>query len=115
MECLKNLNIDQKKAEKYGIHLLKIGMTWPLEAKKIEDFSRNMREVIVIEEKRAFLETNIKNILLMSFTAMSPQMIMGTKFHSNKCQLLEKNRVPLYWEEGAIIIILMMKEVCSMN
>ena len=87
MECLKNLNIDQKKAEKLGIHLLKVGMTWPLESKKIEDFSRNMREVIVIEEKRDFLETNIKNILYNKKNM--PKSIVG-KLDENGNRLIKE-------------------------
>ena len=87
MDCLKNLNIDQKKAEKLGIHLLKIGMTWPLESKKIEDFSRNMREVIVIEEKRDFLETNIKNILYNKKNM--PKSIVG-KLDENGNRLIKE-------------------------
>ena len=87
MDCLKNLNIDQKKAEKLGIHLLKVGMTWPLESKKIEDFSRNMREVIVIEEKRDFLETNIKNILYNKKNM--PKSIVG-KLDENGNRLIKE-------------------------
>jgi indolepyruvate ferredoxin oxidoreductase len=87
MDCLKNLNIDQKKAEKLGIHLLKIGMTWPLESKKIEDFSRNMKEIIVIEEKRAFLETNIKNILYNKKNM--PKSIVG-KLDENGNRLIKE-------------------------
>ena len=87
LECLKTLNIDQKKAEKLGIHLLKIGMTWPLESEKIESFSRNMEEVIVIEEKRNFLETNIKNILYNKKNM--PKSIVG-KLDENGNRLIKE-------------------------
>ena len=88
LECLKSLNIDQNKSEKIGIHLLKIGMTWPLESEKIENFSRNMKEVIVIEEKRNFLETNIKNILYNKKNM--PKSIIG-KFDENNNRLIKED------------------------
>ncbi len=63
MECLNSLNINEKNAEKYGIHLLKVGMTWPIEQDKVAEFSKNMQELLIVEEKRNFLETNIKDAL----------------------------------------------------
>ena len=62
MECLQNLGINEKKASTLGIHFLKIGMSWPLESKKILEFAKNHKELFIIEEKRSFLEENIKSL-----------------------------------------------------
>ena len=88
MECLKSLGIEEKKAESLGIHILKIGMTWPLESEKIEGFSRDMNEVIVIEEKRNFLESNIKNLLYNKENM--PKSIVG-KLDENNNKLIKED------------------------
>ncbi len=46
-----------------GIEILKLGMTWPLDPELIERFSANVDELFVVEEKRAFVEPQIKEIL----------------------------------------------------
>jgi indolepyruvate ferredoxin oxidoreductase len=43
--------------------LYKIGMTWPLEAEGIRGFARGKRALLVIEEKRSFVETQIRDAL----------------------------------------------------
>ena len=63
MECLQNLGINENKAATLGIHFLKIGMSWPLERKKILEFAKNHKELFIIEEKRSFLEENIKSLI----------------------------------------------------
>ncbi len=75
MECFSSLNITEKKAKELGIHLLKVGMTWPLENSKLESFANGMQEILVIEEKRSFLEANLKNLLYNSLNA--PKTIVG--------------------------------------
>ena len=62
-QALSDLSIDEKYAEKLGIHLLKVGMPWPLEESIIEDFSKDFEELIVFEEKRPLLEDQIKKIM----------------------------------------------------
>ena len=62
-QALTDLSIDENYAEKLGIHLLKIGMPWPLEESIITEFCKDIEEVIVLEEKRPLLEDQIKNIM----------------------------------------------------
>ncbi len=46
-----------------GIEILKLGMTWPLDAELIERFSAHVDTLLVVEEKRAFVEPQVKEIL----------------------------------------------------
>jgi indolepyruvate ferredoxin oxidoreductase len=46
-----------------ALRLLKIAMVWPLEAKIIEEFAKDLSIIIVIEEKRALIESQVKEIL----------------------------------------------------
>ena len=38
-------------------------MSWPLDTKKIESFASGLDEILIIEEKRAFLESHVRNHL----------------------------------------------------
>src|SRR5437660_12320189 len=62
-EALRELGLDDTTLRHYGIRLLKIGMLFPMEATTIRDFARGLRELLVIEEKRAFCELFIRDIL----------------------------------------------------
>jgi len=43
--------------------LYKVGLTWPLEAVGLRDFARGKRALLVIEEKRSFVEAQIRDAL----------------------------------------------------
>jgi indolepyruvate ferredoxin oxidoreductase len=45
------------------IALYKVAMTWPLETEGLRDFARGKRAILVIEEKRGFVETQIRDAL----------------------------------------------------
>ncbi|WP_245665507.1 indolepyruvate ferredoxin oxidoreductase family protein [Actinoplanes subtropicus] len=62
-EALDALGLDDAALTQFGIRLLKIGMIWPLDPQVIREFSEGLDEVIVVEEKRPFLENAIKEIL----------------------------------------------------
>ncbi|MEL6220305.1 MAG: indolepyruvate ferredoxin oxidoreductase family protein, partial [Pseudomonadota bacterium] len=49
--------------EALGITTYKVGMVWPLETERLTDWARGLDHIIVVEEKRAILETQIKEIL----------------------------------------------------
>src|SRR5215208_1345020 len=46
-----------------GIRLLKLGMVWPLEQQIVREFAGGLDEILVIEEKGPFLETQLKEVL----------------------------------------------------
>tara|TARA_Y100000590_G_scaffold271734_1_gene305041 strand:+ start:496 stop:3927 length:3432 start_codon:yes stop_codon:yes gene_type:complete len=74
MQALNKLEIDEKIANKLDIRLLKIAMPWPLEPSIIEEFSKGLYQIIVIEEKRSLIENQIKEIL---FNKRSSVNIIG--------------------------------------
>ncbi len=61
--ALEKIGIDQNSAEQVGIKFLKIAMPWPLEESIIHKFSEGLEKIIVVEEKRSLIETQIKEIL----------------------------------------------------
>ena len=46
-----------------NIRMLKLGMIYPLEEEIIKRFSKDLKQIIVIEEKRGFIETQLKELL----------------------------------------------------
>ena len=45
------------------IALYKVGLTWPLETEGLRAFARGRRALLVIEEKRSFVEAQIRDAL----------------------------------------------------
>jgi len=62
-QALDELGIDEVKANELGIRLYKVGMTWPLEPQGILNFARGLDLILVIEEKRSLIETQVKEQL----------------------------------------------------
>ncbi|WP_218508342.1 indolepyruvate ferredoxin oxidoreductase family protein [Variovorax sp. dw_308] len=62
-EALRAIGLDDKALLARGIAILKIGMLFPLEPGIVREFARGLEEIVVIEDKRPFLELFVKDIL----------------------------------------------------
>src|SRR6059036_3170822 len=62
-EALSELGLDNAALRQYGIRLMQIEMMFPMEPGTIREFARGLEELLVIEEKRAFCELFIRDIL----------------------------------------------------
>jgi indolepyruvate ferredoxin oxidoreductase len=60
LQALEYLGIGQQEAADIGIRVYKVGMTWPLEPIGIREFARGLEDIIVVEEKRSFIESQMK-------------------------------------------------------
>ncbi|MBC7593647.1 MAG: indolepyruvate ferredoxin oxidoreductase family protein, partial [Kineosporiaceae bacterium] len=58
-QALAELGIGPVEADALGLRIYKLGMTWPVEADGVRRFANALEEVLVIEEKRAFVEPQI--------------------------------------------------------
>ncbi|MFO1196986.1 MAG: indolepyruvate ferredoxin oxidoreductase family protein [Burkholderiaceae bacterium] len=63
MQALADLGIDDACARRIGLKVLKVAMPWPLEPESARAFCAGAEEVLVIEEKRALVETQLKELL----------------------------------------------------
>ncbi|MGE0420366.1 MAG: indolepyruvate ferredoxin oxidoreductase family protein, partial [Acetobacteraceae bacterium] len=59
MHALRRLGLDSHPQ----LAIYKIGMTWPLETEGLRAFARGKRAILVIEEKRGFVESQIRDAL----------------------------------------------------
>jgi len=75
-QALDELGIDEVAASKLGIRLLKIAMTWPMVPEVVTDFARGLDLMIVVEEKRSLMETQIREQL---YGTVNPPAIIGKK------------------------------------
>ncbi len=62
-QAFDDLGIDDKLAAEIGIRLYKVGMVWPLEREGARHFAEGLEEVLVVEEKRAVIENQLKEQL----------------------------------------------------
>ena len=62
-QALLDLGIDNDRARAMGLRLYKIGLAWPLETEGALEFADGLDEIIVVEEKRAFIESQLKEAL----------------------------------------------------
>ena len=62
-DALDLLGIDEARAAELGLRLYKPALTWPLEPQGLTAFADGLAEILVVEEKRAFIETQVKEIL----------------------------------------------------
>ena len=75
LQALEYLGLDRKACEDIGIRVYKIGMTWPLEPEGIREFAHGLEDVIVVEEKRAFIESQIKEQMYNWDSATRPSVV----------------------------------------
>lgn len=62
-QALKELGLDEDSLRDYGIRILKIGLLYPMETSVLRDFAHGLEEVFVIEEKRTFIESALRDAL----------------------------------------------------
>lgn len=62
-QALDELGIDEIRANDYGLRLYKIACPWPLEPQGLRAFAQGLEKIIVVEEKRSLIETQLREEL----------------------------------------------------
>ncbi|HTJ03376.1 MAG TPA: indolepyruvate ferredoxin oxidoreductase family protein, partial [Methylovirgula sp.] len=62
-QALDALGIDEARANDFGLRLYKIAAPWPLEPQGLREFAKGLEKIIVVEEKRALIETQLREEL----------------------------------------------------
>ena len=63
LQALEYLGLDERACSDLGLRVYKVGMTWPLEPVGLRRFVRGLSDVLVVEEKHAFLESQMKEAM----------------------------------------------------
>jgi indolepyruvate ferredoxin oxidoreductase len=62
-QALELLGIDDTLAAELGLRVCKVGMVWPLETEGMRRFASGLEKILIVEEKRALIETQLKDVL----------------------------------------------------
>ena len=62
-QALDDIGIDEARANRIGLRLFKVAAPWPLDYEHIRDFARGLEMIVVVEEKRSLLETQVRENL----------------------------------------------------
>ncbi len=84
MEALRLLGLDEAACRSLGIDIYKVGMVWPLAGKGALEFIRGKQEILVVEEKRGIIESQLKEYFY-DFPGSKPDRMVGkTDEHGNE-------------------------------
>ncbi|MGG7566476.1 indolepyruvate ferredoxin oxidoreductase family protein [Rhodovulum sp. DZ06] len=78
LEALRLLGIDRDRAAALGIDLYKVGMVWPLEHEGALAFAQGKDELLVVEEKRGIIESQLKEYFY-DFPGGKPRRMVGKR------------------------------------
>jgi indolepyruvate ferredoxin oxidoreductase len=62
-QALSDLGLDDATCRRLGIRLHKVNVVWPLEPSATREFAQGLQEILVVEEKREIMESQIKELL----------------------------------------------------
>ena len=74
-QALLDLGLDDATCQRLGIRLHKVGVVWPLEPDSLREFASGLKEIIVVEEKRALIEPQVKEALYAWPDGMRPRVL----------------------------------------
>ncbi len=80
------LGITDAMAASLGIRVYKVGLTWPLEPQRALAFADGLHDILVVEEKRSFVESQLARLLYNVEAARRPSI--AGKFDETGAPLL---------------------------
>ena len=74
-QALADLGISDAAARDLGIRIYKVGLTWPLERDGALKFAVGLKDVLVVEEKRGFIEDQLLRLLYNLDASQRPSVV----------------------------------------
>ncbi|MCC8363166.1 indolepyruvate ferredoxin oxidoreductase family protein [Lysobacter sp. A6] len=74
LQALEYLDLDARACADLGIRVYKVAMTWPLEPIGLRNFARGLQDILVVEEKHAFIESQMKEAMY-NWTGERPSVV----------------------------------------
>ncbi len=90
MQALRDLGIREDQLGELGIRIAKFGMTFPLDKDFAREFAEGLETILVIEEKRSFLELHLRDAL---YSSPSRPVVIGK---------IDANGAPLFAASGEL-------------
>jgi len=63
LQALHDLGLSTEDLERAGVRVLRVGMPYPLGAGLVREFATGLQTLLVVEEKTAFVESQVKEVL----------------------------------------------------
>src|SRR5437588_3492724 len=79
LAALRRLGIAEDGLASSRVRLLRVALPWPLEEATIREFADGLEEILVVEEKRSFLETAIRDVLYGSPDPRTQPAVTGKR------------------------------------
>ena len=76
MEVLRRLDISPQMLADAGVRLYKVGLSFPIETTRMQAFAQGLREILVIEEKGAVVEAQLRDLF---YNAPVRPVILGKR------------------------------------
>jgi indolepyruvate ferredoxin oxidoreductase len=77
-QALAELGISGQRAAELGIRVYKVALTWPLEPQRALAFAQGVKDVLVVEEKRGFIENQLVRLLYNVDASRRPSVVGKT-------------------------------------
>jgi indolepyruvate ferredoxin oxidoreductase len=74
-QAMADLGITDKDARELGLRIYKVALTWPLEESGARAFALGLQDVLVVEEKRGFVEDQLVRILYNMEASRRPSVV----------------------------------------
>ncbi|MCI4568092.1 indolepyruvate ferredoxin oxidoreductase family protein [Lysobacter sp. CFH 32150] len=75
LQALEYLGLDARACADLGIRVYKVAMTWPLEPVGLRNFARGLEDILVVEEKHAFIESQMKESMYNWTEGQRPSIV----------------------------------------
>ena len=75
-QAMDELDLDEADASALGLRILKLGCVWPLEPLGVREFAQGLDLIIVVEEKRSLIESQLRELL---YGSPSQPTVIGKK------------------------------------
>lgn len=108
LEALRLLGIGEGEARDLGIGIYKVGMVWPLEDVGALQFAAGKQELLVIEEKRGIIESQLKEYFY-DFPGQKPERMVGKRDEHGE------RLIPWTHELGAVMLARIIAKRLDLN
>ncbi len=75
LEALRRLDISLDALEQAGVRIYKVGLVFPLEPRRMLNFVNGLEEILVVEEKAAVVENQLRALLYNRAPAQRPSIL----------------------------------------
>jgi indolepyruvate ferredoxin oxidoreductase len=75
LQAMDNLQLPLRELQAHGVSVYKVGMSWPLDTAGAVEFAAGHEQVLVLEEKRGYVEAQLKDALYHLPAARRPLVV----------------------------------------